>query len=91
MKRVTANVKGRVQGVSFRYYTRQEARRLNLTGWVRNEPDGSVTVVAEGTQDQLERLQSFLSRGPYGARVDNLQINWSRAINEFDSFEIRLI
>ena len=80
-----------MQGVSFRYYTRLEAQRLALMGWVRNEPDGSVTIVAEGTEEQLERLISFLEWGPRGARVDDFRSSWSPALNEFETFEIRLI
>ena len=89
MQRITAHVRGRVQGVSFRYYTQVEARRLGLTGWVRNERDGSVLVVAEGSEDRLSAIIKYLRQGPRSARVDNLDVNWSAADQMFDKFEIR--
>lgn len=89
MKRVTVRVTGLVQGVSFRYYTRREARRLDLTGWVRNETDGSVRVVAEGEEDSLRDLLRFLGKGPPAARVRNIEVDWTRASGEFVSFEVR--
>lgn len=89
MKRITANAIGRVQGVSYRYYTQREANRLGLTGWVRNEPDGSVRVVAEGSEENLKVLVSFMEQGPLAARVERVVVNWSTALGEFRSFEVR--
>ena len=89
MQRITAHVRGRVQGVSFRYYTQLEARRLGLTGWVRNERDGSVLVVAEGSKDRLLAIIRFLHQGPRSARIENLDISWSAASQMFEKFEIR--
>ena len=89
MKRVTVIVTGLVQGVSFRYYTRREARRLDLTGWVRNEADGSVSVVAEGSDDSLKALLQFLEDGSPSARVQQIAAEWSQASGEFGSFEVR--
>ena len=64
-KRLHARVSGRVQGVNFRWNTRQRASELNLTGWVRNLPDGEhVEVVAEGPEDRLRDLVRFLHNGP---------------------------
>ncbi len=62
-------VHGRVQGVGFRYFAVTCAEALGVTGWVRNTPDGSVEVHAEGDEDQLRDLASDLSRGPRYARV----------------------
>ena len=62
-------MRGRVQGVGFRATTLHEGRRLFLSGWVRNLPDGSVEVVAEGPRAALDALVAFLSEGPRGARV----------------------
>ncbi|HSG17893.1 MAG TPA: acylphosphatase [Anaerolineae bacterium] len=89
MKRVTVVATGLVQGVSYRYYTRREARRLGLTGWVKNEVNGSVTVVAEGQDDALRALLQFLEKGPPSARVRSVAVDWSRASGEFGSFEVR--
>ena len=72
MKRLTANVSGRVQGVSFRYYTQREAARLGLRGWVRNEADGSVRVLAEGSEESLKELLRFLQRGSPPASVSQV-------------------
>jgi acylphosphatase len=65
-------VKGLVQGVGFRWFVRERARRLGLAGWVRNLPDGSVEVVASGDPGQLELLREELRRGPRGASVESL-------------------
>jgi acylphosphatase len=65
-------VTGIVQGVGFRWFVRERARRLGLAGWVRNLADGSVEVVASGDAHQLDLLRGELRRGPNGARVDGL-------------------
>lgn len=88
MERLEAVVEGRVQGVSFRYYTRQQAHQLELDGWVRNENDGSVRVVAEGPRPALESLLEFLGRGPEGARVEKVSPSWSAAQGDLRPFAI---
>jgi acylphosphatase len=65
-------VTGMVQGVGFRWFVRERARRLGLKGWVRNLPDGSVEVAASGELGQLELLKAELQRGPRGAAVEKL-------------------
>ena len=65
-------VTGRVQGVSFRMYAEREAERLGLTGWVRNEPDGSVALHAEGEPDAVDALVAWCRNGPSLARVENV-------------------
>jgi acylphosphatase len=65
-------VRGRVQGVGFRWFVREAARRRNLSGWVRNLADGGVEVAAEGAAQDIEAFRSQLSKGPDGARVDAL-------------------
>ncbi|GMQ79310.1 MAG: acylphosphatase [Anaerolineae bacterium] len=87
--RVTAAIKGRVQGVSFRYYTLHEADRLGLKGWVRNERDGSVTAVAEGNPAQLEEFIRFLRRGSPAARVSSIDVEWLESTGEYERFDIR--
>ena len=62
-------VRGRVQGVGFRWFVREEARRLNVAGWVRNRADGCVEVAAEGTNDSIDALRRALEEGPPGATV----------------------
>jgi acylphosphatase len=62
-------VRGRVQGVGFRWFVREAARQLNLAGWVLNRPDGSVEVAAEGSGDSIHALREALAEGPPGASV----------------------
>jgi acylphosphatase len=88
-KRLHVRVYGRVQGVSFRYYTVLRAKELELVGWVSNVDDGSVEVTAEGLHDQLERLLVFLRSGPSGARVTNIDANWLDATHEYSDFNVR--
>ena len=65
--------KGRVQGVGFRWFVRETARRLDLAGWVLNRPDGSVEVAAEGNAAEIDALRSAVRDGPPGARVDAVE------------------
>jgi acylphosphatase len=87
MKRLEATIHGRVQGVFFRHHTQTSARRLNLTGWVRNEPDGTVRVVAEGPEAALQELLRFLQRGSPQAQVDRVEFQWEQATHQFHNFE----
>lgn len=80
---------GRVQGVFFRDTTRREAQRREISGWVRNEPDGSVRLVAEGPQEALTELERFLHRGPSSARVERVETMWEDATGEFSGFRVR--
>ena len=67
------SVRGRVQGVGFRWFVRERARALGLTGWVRNTPDGAVEVFAVGNDEALRRLRALLRSGPSGARVSQIE------------------
>jgi acylphosphatase len=67
-------VTGSVQGVGFRWFVRELARALDLAGWVRNEPDGAVVLMAEGTPDALAQLEAAVRVGPAGARVDHVEV-----------------
>jgi acylphosphatase len=89
MKRLDATVYGRVQGVSFRHYTQLKANELNLTGWVVNQPDRTVRVVAEGPTEQLEALLKWLHRGSPSALVERVAPDWQEAAEEFTRFSIR--
>jgi acylphosphatase len=68
-------VTGRVQGVGYRYFAETAARAEGLSGWVQNQPDGSVEVVAEGDRESVDRFEAKLRRGPAGARVDGVQVD----------------
>ncbi len=87
--RLEARVSGRVQGVYFRESTRSKAQSLNLTGWNKNNRDGSVSVVAEGSRTQLEALFDYLQEGPAAAEVERVAPNWAIATSEFASFRTR--
>jgi acylphosphatase len=89
-ERLHAIVFGRVQGVSFRFYTRDTAAELDLTGWVANRYDGSVEVVAEGPRSALDQLLDYLHGGPPMARVDQVQHEFSPATGKFKYFTIEL-
>jgi acylphosphatase len=88
-ERLHALVRGHVQGVSFRDYTQQEALRLSLQGWVRNQPDGAVEVTAEGPRPSLEQLLAFLHQGPPDARVAAVQSEWAPAHGDLGPFDIQ--
>jgi acylphosphatase len=87
--RLTARVRGSVQGVGFRFFARRTALSLGLRGYVRNLADGSVEALAEGPGADLETLLSALRRGPAGARVDDVEARWSEPSSAFSGFAIR--
>ncbi|MCX7924226.1 MAG: acylphosphatase [Fimbriimonadales bacterium] len=89
MKRLTARVYGAVQGVGYRAFALSEARRLGLSGYVRNCADGSVEVVAEGEEEKLQSFLERLQRGPSASHVDYVDSVYSKAKGEFESFTIR--
>lgn len=86
--RIDITVQGRVQGVAFRWYTQKKALSLGLTGWVRNQPDGSVRIVAEGPRPDLETFCDWAARGPDRARVTRQDKAWSQAMGKFEDFLI---
>ena len=75
-RQLRAIVTGRVQGVYFRGSTEEQARLLELAGWVRNRPDGTVEVLAQGPELQLQALLTFLHQGPPTARVSAVETEW---------------
>lgn len=87
--RARVRIKGLVQGVFFRYNTRERARKLGLTGWVRNVPDGSVECVIEGDKEKVEDLIKWCHHGPPGAHVEAVEVNWEDYRGEFADFSIR--
>lgn len=82
-------ISGRVQGVSFRYYTRQQALDSGLQGWVRNLWDGRVEAVLEGPEEAVQKMIGWCRRGPSSARVDQVEVEWEQASGAFDGFNIR--
>lgn len=88
-KQVILKIHGRVQGVFFRDSIRNKARKLDLTGWVSNESNGTVKVVAEGEEGKLEELIKWCYNGPVIARVEKINIKWQEAAGQFEGFEIK--
>jgi acylphosphatase len=82
-------VRGRVQGVGFRWFVEREAQILQIAGWVRNDPDGSVEVLAIGTPEQLSGLRSRLQEGPRAARVDDVEESEAEPVAGPNSFQVR--
>lgn len=88
MERLHLLIEGRVQGVWFRASTRDQARAIGVTGFVRNLPDGRVEVLAEGTSEQLGALLSYCHRGPKRAIVEYVEVERSPARGDLnDPFE----
>lgn len=75
-------IRGGVQGVGFRYDTRSRAQSLRLTGFVRNLPDGSVEAAFEGNDDLVESMVEWCRHGPFGARVDEIELEWEEPTGE---------
>ena len=88
-KRVYVIIRGRVQGVSFRYSTRKEAERLSLTGWVKNSCDGTVEAVFEGSDEKVAEMLDWLQHGPPSARVDELVTRQEQPVSTALSFVVR--
>jgi acylphosphatase len=81
-------VRGRVQGVGFRWFVEREAHILGIAGWVRNNSDSSVEVLAMGTREQLSGLRSRLQEGPRAARVDDVQESDAKLVSGLKKFRI---
>lgn len=87
--RLHATIHGRVQGVSFRYYTVRAAQRLGLTGWIANRWDGTVETIAEGQREALNEFRSLLQRGSPASDVRRVDAEWGIPTNEFERFKVR--
>jgi acylphosphatase len=82
-------VRGRVQGVGFRFAAYDEAKDLALAGWVRNLASGDVEIVAEGSRENLQMLAAWAHQGPPSARVTGVREEWSDFTREFNEFRVR--
>jgi len=87
-KRIEIRVFGMVQGVFFRTTTRDVARKLRLKGTVRNMRDGSVEIIAEGSEERLNKLISFAKQGPPSAKVYDIQVKWEQVRGDFSYFKV---
>lgn len=89
MKELEATMYGKVQGVGFRAYTKKQADKLGLAGWVKNLSDGSVRCVVQGPEDELEKFAEHLRHGPYFAEVQDIDITVSDTLQDrLSDFEI---
>jgi acylphosphatase len=88
MKSVSISINGRVQGVSFRYYALQQARLHHLRGYVKNMPDGSVYMEAEGEDEPLDSFVQWCHNGPPWANVETIEVT-EQKLKNFNGFTIR--
>lgn len=84
-------VTGFVQGVGYRKFVKHTARALGLTGWVRNNHDGSVEGVVVGQNEKIEKLIKACQKGPLLSEVDNVELEWTEEVEIFEEFEVRHI
>ena len=87
--RASIVVSGRVQGVSFRYFTQRRAEDLGVTGWVRNCDDGTVEALFEGEDGAVRQAIDACRQGPPAARVDRVEVDWQVFTGEFSGFSVR--
>lgn len=88
-ERAHVYVSGNVQGVFFRDSTRQKAKELGLTGWVKNTSDGRVEAVFEGPTDEVRQMVDWCENGPSQADVDDVEVEYGEAEGDSESFEVR--
>ncbi len=88
LKQIHIRVQGRVQGVFFRASAQREAKRLGLTGWVRNRKDNSVELTAEGEETGIKDLIAWAQKGPSAARVEKVDVRWRSFVGDFFDFRI---
>jgi len=89
MKRVEIKVKGNVQGVFFRQTAKNMAEIWGITGWVKNEHDGTVNIVAEGDVEQLKKMVDWAKQGYSPASVHSIDEKWTEASKEFGEFSVK--
>lgn len=92
MKKTRAhlNIRGKVQGVSFRYYTLQEAQSVGVIGWVRNLWDGRVEALFEGEESAVDHMVQWCHAGPTSAGIEEVDILWEEPTGEFSNFRVRV-
>ena len=90
MRRIHVRISGKVQGVAFRHDTQRTALSLNLTGWVKNLPDGRVEAVFEGENDSIDAMRAWCSKGPPLAHVLHVDIQEKSYTGEFSDFRVLL-
>jgi acylphosphatase len=90
MKQLSLKIYGDVQGVFFRGFVREKAVELDITGWVKNNADGTLEVFAQGKEDPLKKLKEYCKEGPLWARVERVVEEWEEITNlQFTIFQIK--
>lgn len=89
MKRAHIFLEGRVQGVGFRHFTRTNAQKYGVKGWVKNLPDGRVEAVFEGDDEDVKQMVELVREGPRSARVTDSEVRWSVPQDDFNGFRVR--
>jgi acylphosphatase len=89
MRRVRLEIRGMVQGVSYRANTERAARRIGVTGWVRNQPDGGVLAEAQGAAERIDDLIAWCKQGPPAAVVESVKVLELPTVADERAFEIR--
>lgn len=89
MKTAHVFISGSVQGVGYRYFVKDNARKMGLTGWVRNTEDGGVEVVIQGEEKKIEELIALCKQGPFLAEVKHIGFEWEETEEVFEGFAIR--
>jgi len=82
-------ITGRVQGVGFRFFTEDAARREGLHGWVRNLVDGRVEIMAEGDAEAVDRFERHVRHGPPGARIEQIEVDHVAPTGNATGFSVR--
>ena len=88
-KRLSLTISGKVQGVFFRQNTKEFADALGLKGYVKNDPTGTVTIIAQGNENSLKKLIDFGKKGTSYSQVDDIKIEWQKPQDDFKQFEIK--
>lgn len=89
MKRAHVFVKGRVQGVGFRHFTKINARQIGIDGWVKNLPDGRVEAVFEGEEENITQMINLVKEGPRSSRVTDVNVEWESPEQDGEGFRVR--
>ncbi len=88
MSQAYLNITGKVQGVFYRDTSQKRAQELNLTGYVKNMPDGSVEALVQGPKEDIEAFIKWCQQGPPSANVENVEVKWQEVTETYDSFEV---
>ncbi len=88
MKRAHVFIKGHVQGVGFRHFTKTNARQHKIEGWVKNLADGRVEAVFEGEEEQVRKMIDLVHEGPRASRVSDVDVEWQEPDGNFGNFRV---